>query len=116
MPFRTVNVLEKDLYNLPTPPVALVANTPKDVLANSQTTSDEIVSIQLFNAGANPAYYAYGRDCDAVGNYNAFLAAGQMLDVQTRERVSMMSVAGTTISITIIRRRDMVQHGNVLQA
>lgn len=110
---RTVGIIERSVLDKSLPPIVLVANVAADIIADSLADEEELAGIQLYNAGVNPAYYAYGRDCSAA-NYNAILAAGQMLDVQTRQRVSMLSVAGTTIGITYLIRGDFTASKNIL--
>ena len=68
----------------------------------------ELAYVELFNAGQNNAFYAYGRDCDNVNNFNAYMVPGQMLRVPVRQKVSMYSVGGTTIGRTVIRRVDTI--------
>lgn len=95
------------------PPVVLVQNTAQDVLPDLTKKGPEIVIRELYNSGANAAYYRYGGTCDA-NNYNAILAAGQMLEVPVLQRVSMLctGAGGTTISITQIQRDDLGKHAN----
>lgn len=110
MPLRTlVSLAERNVVDLKLPPVVLAAGVAQDVLPDIMNSGVEISNREVFNAGANVAYYAYGRDCDSATNYNAILQANQMLEVSGKERLSMMSPAGTTISITVLKRDDLIQ-------
>ena len=112
---RTLSIVERNTRDAKLPLVTVPAATATDVLpdttgtyagipANPFLTASEILYIEIFNAGANKVFFAYGRDCDATTNFNGYLVAGQAMTVNTRERVSMYSVGGTTISRTVITR------------
>lgn len=113
---RTFTVVERNVFDAKLPPIVLVAGVRQDVLPDvTKFPGSETVYRELFNSGVNPAFYAFGRDCDNITNYNAYLAPGQMLEVATLERVSMMSIAGTTISRTSLERHDLeVPSKNIL--
>jgi len=112
MAFLIGSTLERNVLDLKLPPQVLAAATATTVIDDSIAKNGEYASIELFNAGANNAFYAYGRNCSPQ-DYNAFIVPGQMLVVEVRERVSMYSVGGTTISKTILRRMDSLQ-ANIL--
>jgi len=103
---------ERNLVDAMLPTFILGDSATKDVVTDSTYKQGDIAFIELFNAGANNAYYAYGRDCDNLRNFNGFIVPGQMLRVATRQRVSMFSVGGTTIGITVMKRVENV--GNAL--
>ena len=102
---RTLSIVERNTVDKMVNPVTLAAGVAKDVIDDSENLHHEIANIELFNAGSNNAYYAFGRTCDNVNNFNAYIAPGQMLEVPVRQRVSMFSVGGTIIGVTIILRR-----------
>jgi hypothetical protein len=105
-------MLEKNVFSLMIPAQVIPANTSTliyDPTAPIQGTTIEYAAIELFNAGANNFYYAYGNTCDNKTNFCAFVVPGQMLEVGVREQISVFSVGGTTISFTILKRDDMVQ-------
>lgn len=115
MPLRISNIVERNTFDMNVPAVALVANTAKDVLPDIRNTVEEIVARYIFNAGAANIYYRYGEDCDTVSNFNAWIAPGQMLNVETRQRVSCVSTQNGTASITQIKRDDLIQPGKNIQ-
>lgn len=112
---RSGNVVEKNVFAISLEPVVCAAATATDVFPDETKVGIEIVYREIFNAGANNAFYKIGGDCDNVKNYNAYLVPGQMLEIASLQRVSVYSVAGTTISRTEFKRDDMVQPGkNIL--
>lgn len=113
---RAGNVVEKNVFAISLEPVVCPASTATDVFPDeSKVANMEIVYREIFNAGVNNAFYKIGGDCDNVKNYNAYLVPGQMLEIASLQRVSIYSVAGTTISRTEFKRDDMVQPGkNIL--
>jgi hypothetical protein len=122
MPLRVSNAVEKCIVNDLTPPVHVVcpAITAKDVLPDISGKNGEWAGRYIQNVGANPAYYAFGHDCDPT-NFNGILFAagavdangfgsGQQLDVSNFPgRISVYSVTGTTIAITSLIRADNAQ-------
>jgi len=74
------------------------------IIPDTNSMPDDIVSIELFNAGDNKAYMAYGRAADSDKNFNAFLFPGAALNVKTRMAVYCYSPGGTQIGITVLRR------------
>jgi len=126
MPVRVSNSVEKNVVNVPFPPVVLAAGVAQDVLTAIQGTNAEYAARYIQNVGANPCYYAFGHDVDKT-NLSGVLAgasvvdanglgAGQQLDVSNcGQRVSCMSVGGTIIAVTILKRNDNAQgHGGIL--
>lgn len=112
---RAGNVVEKNVFSVYLEPVVCPALTATDVFPDETKAGIEIVYREIFNAGVNNAFYRIGGDCDNVKNYNAYLVPGQMLEIASLQRVSIYSVAGTTISRTEFKRDDMVQPGkNIL--
>ena len=90
------------------PAVVLQAGVAKDVISESITnSSDEIVSIAIFNASvANNVYFAYGMDCDNVNNFKGYLTPGEMLNVPTRQRVSCFCAGAGLIARTVLKRNQ----------
>ena len=118
MPIRVSNSVEKNVVNVPKNLVVLTATTAKDVLPNATSIIGELAGRYVQNVGANDCYYVFGSDCSPV-NFNGILAAntgnadvngfksGQQLDASNcGQRLSMYSVGGTTISITLLARND----------
>lgn len=96
--------LERNALDQKIVAVTVPTNVSTEVVPSTIASKEEYISIQIFNAGGNNAYYAYGRTCDTTKNFNAWLVPGQMLDVQCREAVNVFAVGGTTIAVTMIRR------------
>jgi len=120
MSIRVQNSVEKSVVNVPFPPVVLAAGVAKDVLADITGDRGEYCARYIQNVGANPCYYSFGHDTDKT-NFNGILAGaaatdangfgpGQQLDVSNcGQKINCMSVAGTTIAITILKRNDLAQ-------
>jgi hypothetical protein len=100
--------IERSLVDNMLPPVIVPDSVSVTVLTDSTMTQQELAYVELFNAGLNNVYYAYGRDCDATTSFNAYMVPGQMLRVPVRQKVCMFSIGGTTIGRTIIRRSDTI--------
>lgn len=93
------------------------AATATKVLS-ADNSRDEIASRYIQNTGANPCYYSFGvftlnpdgsqnPICNDTNQYHGWMAAGQQLDCTAhRKIVSVYSPLGTTISTTVIRRKD----------
>lgn len=126
---RTLAIVERNVYDLKLLPITVPNNVATDVLPDSHqdvmgakagslgTITGEIARIEIFNNGPNNCYYAFGRNCDNVNNFNAYLVPGQMLEINVRERVSCYCPVGTAvISRTVLSRHDMTgDHGTPVQ-
>jgi len=109
------NVAERDVYTDPPMVITVAAATPKEVLPDEQLKGTGEISLRLIqNTGANTLYYAENTSdsggnpmCDGTNAYHGMLLAGQQLDCSThRQRVCVWSQAGTTVSVTVRRRRQ----------
>lgn len=113
---RVVSTVEKNIVNEPIPAMVIAAATSTEVLPDISKVRGEWCTRQIFNAGANNAYYNFGGTCDSVSNFNAWLVPGQMLDCSNHPMsVNVFSTAGTTISITSLKRSDNDTRVNILQ-
>lgn len=120
MSIRVQNSVEKSVVNVPLGLITLTANTAKNVLADITGDRGEYCARYIQNVGANPCYYAFGHDVDKT-NFNGVLAGaavvdangfgpGQQLDVSNcGQRIACLSLAGTTIAITLLKRNDLGQ-------
>ena len=120
MSIRVQNSVEKNVVNVPLGLVTLAAGVAKSVLTNITGDRGEYCGRYIQNVGAAPCYYSFGHDTDAT-NFNGILAGaavvdangfgpGQQLDVSNcGQIVNCMSVAGTTIAITLLKRNDLGQ-------
>jgi len=129
MPLRTSNSVEKNCFIVPAPPIAIPATTSTIVLQDTNALNIEFSARYIQNVGANDCYYAFGtNNCDPT-NFNGILSkapsvdangfgAGAQLDVSNcGQQVSIYSVGGTNIAVTIIKRNDNQQgFGNILTA
>lgn len=106
---RTVQVVEKNAIYLPNPPVVVNATTKTDVMKDRTQDRREFLARFIQNVGANSSFLNVGADCDSNTNYTVSLAAGQQFVVQSCQRVSAYSTAGTTFAITEIVRDDLNQ-------
>lgn len=126
MSVRVSNSVEKNVVNVPFPPVVLAAGVAQDVLAAIQGSNAEYAARYIQNVGANPCYVGFGHDVDKT-NFNAIIAGapaldangfgpGQQLDISNcGQRISCMSVGGTVVAITLLKRNDNEQgRGNIL--
>lgn len=115
---RTINAVEKNVVLVPTNPIVVNANASTDVLSAIVGTTGEYAGRYIQNVGANDCFYTFGHDCDGT-NYSGILAAnstnavdkaGQQLDASNcGQRVSVYSVGGTKIAVTILKRNDNTQ-------
>ena len=103
---RTIGLVERGLIDQKLAPVAVPDKTPIDVIPDTRSLPGEIGYLEIFNAGANKAYFAFGRNCDDAANFNGWIVPGQAMAIITRERVSVYCVGGTTISRTCLTRVD----------
>lgn len=101
----TAPQLERNLVDSELVTIDVPTNVSTEVIPDSIAKSEEYSNIEIFNAGANNAYYAFGRTCDNVRNFNAYLVPGQMLEVGVRQAVNIFSVGGCTIARTALKRR-----------
>lgn len=85
-------------------PVLVAANLSTDLIPDKFMLNEEIVAIYLFNAGAANVYYNFEAECDNIKSYIAWIVPGQQLAVDIRGRVTGFSVAGSTISIGVLKR------------
>jgi hypothetical protein len=116
---RIQTFCDKSVRRVPILPIVVPAATPNanppagttDVLADNTNDKSEYAQRMIQNVGANPCYYNFGADCDATNNFCGILSPLQQLDCSIDlERVSVYSVLGTTIAITLLRRVDLFQH------
>ena len=121
MPLRVSNTVEKGIVSTINAPFVLGAGVSKIVLPDvSSFVGAEFAGRYIQNVGANSVYYALGHDCDAK-NFNGILGPsgtldangfgpGQQFDASNCGcSVSVFSVSGTTIAITLLRRNDLNQ-------
>ena len=109
MPLRTSNSVEKNVYSIPLLPLDIPANTSTVVLDSIHGVSGEFAGRYVFNAGANPAYYAYGHQVDST-NFEGVIVAGQQFDASNcGQSLNVYSVLGTTFSRTLLKRNDLTQ-------
>jgi hypothetical protein len=106
----TAPQLERNLVDSKVIAKVVPTNVSTEVIADSIAKNEEYAYIELFNAGVNNAYYAFGRTCDTAENFNGWIVPGQMLEVVVREAVNIFSVGGTTIAITMLKRRTQIQN------
>lgn len=106
MTIKTLNAIERSCTDLMLPPVTVPDSVATDVLNDTITAYDDYAYIEIFNAGANKAYFAYGRDCNISTSFNGYLVAGQAMTIITRQRVSVYSAGGTIIARTVLKRND----------
>ena len=97
-----------------TTPLAVPAGKSTGAIPDQTTHKSEIAYRYIQNVGANPLYYAFGRDAspnyyhgilgaDASGN-----GAGAQLDCSNhRLRVSVYSAAGTTVAVCGLKRDEL---------
>ena len=116
---RIISTVEK-IINPDAPKVVAVNNATTRILddlrgdLNSNpkipATTDEIAARYIMNVGANAAYYALGCNCDATNNYHGILQPNQQLNCSDGGySVDMFCAAGTTVAVTILRRKDLTR-------
>jgi len=110
---RTVNIVERNTRVWPTGAITVPAGVSTVVLNQSYTrpsplAQEEIVSIDIFNDGPGTAYFMIGGDCDNITNFNGDLAANGSASIGCRQQVSVFSVAGCKIALTILVRQGAV--------
>ena len=126
MPLRVTNSVERNVSCAGSVPIKVSANTSTDVLIDVSGIPQEYAGRYVQNVGSNIAYYSFGVKCSAT-NFNGVLApattvdsngfgSGQQLDCSNHgAKVSVFSVGGTTVAVTLLRRNDLSQgNGNIL--
>lgn len=112
------NMFEKGRYSPKFIPADTSTDVVDDITRSTVQGTSQIVTRELFNAGPTAVYYCYGKDCKPptanpaanAGDWNGQIASGQMLVLETMQRVSVYAVGGAaTIGITQIERDDAVQ-------
>jgi hypothetical protein len=127
MSLRVSNSVEKNVFVVPSAPVIVPDSQAKVVLPDTSSTNIEYAGRYIQNVGSNDCYYAFGTDNCSPGNFNGMLAkaasvnangdgVGQQLDVSNcGQRVSVYSIGGTKIVVTVLKRNDLQQgQGNIL--
>ena len=124
MPLRVSNACERTVKAEPAKAITLAAATSTIVLPDlnpiaGQTIANpntdwgfEIAARYIFNDTGGKLYYAFGTDkCDNVSTYHGVMADQQMLDASNcGQEVSVYSVAGGKVAITIMHRQDLFPH------
>lgn len=111
-----IQTVDKTCADEHRPPVAITAASVVVLPSIKGVRVGEYAIRCIQNVGAQNVYYMLGgTGCDTVTNYNGYLASGQQLDVVVPDQVSCCCAAGqtSTISITSIRRNDLVAHQNI---
>lgn len=116
---RTMNSAERVITGGKYAPIVVPALTITDVIPDQTGAAfpQEIAGRFIQNVGSGILLYAIGSDCNP-NNFNGVLAAaatvdsnglgqGGQVDVsEHRLRISVYSVAGTTVAVTILNRTD----------
>ena len=126
MSLFVANSVEKNVVNVPTTPIVVPSNTPTDVLPDLTQVNGEYCGRFIQNVGANDCYYSFGVNCSPQ-QFNGVIAkpasvnanghgSGQQFDSSNcGQRLSVYSVGGTTIAVTLLKRNNLVQgSGNIL--
>ena len=120
MPLRVSNSVERSVTIVPSELAVIPAGTAVDVLADLSKVNGEYAGRYIQNVGANDCYYNFGVNCDPT-HFNGILSkpstvdangygSGQQFDASNcPQKVSVYSVGGTTISMTILKRNDLNQ-------
>jgi len=113
MPLRVTNTVEKSVSCYPVNPVVVPDSVATGVLAAANTVPFEMAGRYIQNVGGNDAYYAFGFDASSVAFCGILQSTGkQQLDCSNHgDRVSIFSVGGTTIAVTVLQRNDLIQAG-----
>ena len=120
MPLRVSNSVERNVSCAGSIPIKIPAATAVDVLVDVSGIAQEYAGRYVQNIGPNSCYYAFGNDCSPAALNGVLLpatavdannlGAGQQVDCSNHgARVSVYSVAGTTVAVTILRRNDLAQ-------
>lgn len=120
MPLIVANGIERCVTAVPQLPVVIPANKSTTVLPDISKSSAEYCGRSIQNVGAGICYYCIGGDCNPV-NFSGIMGPaspvdangfgqGGGLDVSNcPSLISVYSVAGTTIAVTLLKRNDSVQ-------
>lgn len=111
---RTIHPAEKNTVQQAPRVITVPAATATLVFEDMRQIKFQEIAYRYFqNVGANRVYYSIGiagatavaPNCDNIANYHGFLEAGQVLDCgSSLQMVSVYSVAGSTVSTTLIYR------------
>lgn len=101
---RIIDTVERNVVDTGIAAITVPDSQSTMVVPDTRNQPDELAYIQLFNAGDNKAYLAFGRDCDNVANFNCFLFPGASIDVKHRLAIYCYSPGGTQIGVTMLRR------------
>lgn len=111
---RVVSVVEKDIFPVPpSAPIVIAANTAQNVLPTIQGSKEETASRFVQNIGANSCNYSFGADCNGQEFHGQIPAGSQMNASSCGQRVSIYSLLGTTIVVSVFRRVDLYAHVNI---
>lgn len=123
---RIINAVDKSVVLVPFVPVVVNDSVSTPVVASFAGQRGEIAGIFIQNVGANDCYYSFSHECDPT-NFCGMLSkapytntnghgSGQQLDASNcGQNISVYSIGGTTISLTIMKRNDNAQgQGNIL--
>jgi len=111
---RVAGVVEKNTLIYP-PNVITVAAATATQIFDVINPRQEYVARYIQNVGANRAYYSWGITnvagapvCNNIDMFHGYIEAGQQLDCSAHGwNVNVYSVAGTTISTTVVIRNDL---------
>lgn len=115
---RTIHTAEKNTVQQAPRVVAVPAATPTLIFPDQRyLQSQEVAFRYIQNVGAQRVYYTIGDggagstvqvpvpSCDNINNFHGFIEAGQVLDCGScLQMVSVYSVAGSSVSTTLIFR------------
>src|SRR5579872_6768473 len=121
MAIRAVNQCERSVKAEPAKVIVVAAATSTVVLPdlNVQNVPNvntdwgfEIAARYIFNDTGGKLYYAFGtNECDNVATYHGVMQDQQMLDCSNHgQEVSVYSVAGGNVAVTILHRQDFHSH------
>lgn len=126
MPLIVANGIEKCVSSVPQKLVVAAAAVAVDVLPDISTDNAGYIGRYIQNVGANACYYCVGGDASPA-QFSGILSAsgtldangfgpGQQFDASNHPcRISIYSVGGTTIAITLLKRNDpIVGSGGIL--
>jgi len=114
MPLRVSNAVEKNVISVGLSPITVAAATSTLILPSIIGDTIEYAARYVFNAGDTSnsdakAYYAYGHNVDLT-NYEGWIVPGQQFNASDcGMALYVYSVAGTTISRTVLKRNDNEQ-------
>lgn len=117
---RIINAVDKSVVTVPQIPVVVGDSVTKIVLIDVTIQKGEYAGRFIQNVGANDAYYAIGSDASPA-NFNGMLGkagtvnanghgSGQQFDASNcGQQVTVYSIGGTTIAVTLQKRNDNAQ-------